>query len=189
MQITVLENPLNSRERSHLTKVDTIVLHHSAGGSLSGAISTLRIKGYSYHYLIDKDGKVYKAVATGRVAFHAGVSTGPQGKNVNAYSIGICFIHEGRPGQDLTMHQRAAAIALLIELRRGMPALHWFTSHRLITMNPDRSGRSRKIDSRPFDYEFFITQTTAVKKDENGKNVADPLVLWEPWEGAAEMPY
>lgn len=76
--------------------IDTIVLHSSydLNGadpySVSGIIKEYEDYGVSAHYLIDRQGGVYRLVEDKNVSYHAGVSKMPDGRrNVNDFSIGI----------------------------------------------------------------------------------------------------
>lgn len=76
--------------------IDTIILHSSYDAvgskpySVSGVIQEWKDAGVSPHYLIDRDGVVYQLVKDADIAYHAGVSRVPDGRNnVNDFSIGI----------------------------------------------------------------------------------------------------
>jgi len=77
--------------------IDTIIIHSSynAVGSdvhdLDDIINKeYKPNGVSPHYIISRDGKIYRLVADQNIAYHAGVSKVPDGrKNVNDFSIGI----------------------------------------------------------------------------------------------------
>ena len=76
--------------------IDTVVLHSSydLNGtdpySVSGIIKEYEDYGVSAHYLIDRKGSIYRLVENKNVAYHAGVSKMPDGRqNVNDFSIGI----------------------------------------------------------------------------------------------------
>lgn len=134
------------KARPQGVNVNTVVLHASAGGSLSGAVSTLRAKGYGYHYLIDKSGKVYKgAPATASVA-HAGESVGPQGSSCNRYSIGVCLINLNDGKDPITLEQQLALRELIPLLKANMGEYKYLTTHYAITVKPD--GSARKTDPR-----------------------------------------
>ena len=100
----------------------------------------------SYHYLIERDGVVFKCVPASKRAWHAGIARGPFGKDVNSYSLGIAFANKGN-GEAYTVAQKVACAELIAELKRQFPKLKYLTSHRLIT--------SRKIDPAHFDFEDF----------------------------------
>ncbi len=82
--------------------IDTVVIHstyNAIGGdpfSVSKIIDIYKSYGVSPHYLLARDGAVYRMVEEKNVAYHAGDSEMPDGRtNVNAFSIGIEVI-----GQD-----------------------------------------------------------------------------------------
>ncbi len=76
--------------------IDTIVLHSSYnpnGGNAYGVSELVNIYesyGVSAHYLIDREGTVYRLVEDKNIAYHAGASKMPDGRqDVNAFSLGI----------------------------------------------------------------------------------------------------
>lgn len=82
--------PQNSRT------IDTIILHSSynaLGGDkydLAKLIEEYKEYGVSPHYLIDREGRVYRLVNDKNIAYHAGESKMPDGRiNVNNFSLGI----------------------------------------------------------------------------------------------------
>jgi len=130
-KIIELKNRLMSGKRTK--PISTIVVHATAGRGLAGAINTLRDRGLSYHYIIEKDGQVTKCVDTGRVAWHAGVSDGPQGKGVNSYSIGISLVNMNDGADPYPHDQREALAALVLELKHAIPSIKWLTTHWAIS--------------------------------------------------------
>lgn len=78
-----------------------IVVHYTAGSSLSGAVTTLKKRGLSYNVLIDKDGSVHQARAFNRRAGHAGRSNWKaaggltNGSTLNRDSIAISLVNLG----------------------------------------------------------------------------------------------
>lgn len=151
--IVILKSWLASRARK--TPATTVVLHATAGESASGAISWLRKIGLSYHYVIAKDGTVTKCVPTGRVAFHAGVSEGPDGSNVNNYSIGVSMANRNDGADPYPREQVAACADLVKELKQGIPSLKWLTCHYSI-------APTRKTDPRGFP-ALMIAQEAGLK--------------------------
>lgn len=76
--------------------IDTIILHSSydASGSdpydIDGIIAQWKEYDVAPHYLVGRDGGVYRLVKDEDIAWHAGVSKTPDGRtNVNDFSIGI----------------------------------------------------------------------------------------------------
>jgi N-acetylmuramoyl-L-alanine amidase len=159
MNTDLLEPWLPHRSRRQGTKVDTIVLHATAGGSLMGALQALsdpdtqyKLRGQkfrgngrslSYHYIIEEDGRIVKCVPTSKVAFHAGVSEGPQGDNCNEYSIGVSFVNFNDGKDPYSKAQYDACKALIQELRAAMPELQILTTHYAVSPG-------RKFDPRGF---------------------------------------
>ena len=70
-----------------MKKVEGAVIHHTGGGSMSGAIETLKQNGLSYHYMIDKGGNVKQLIPGKGVGYHAGY--GP-----NQSTFGIALVAE-----------------------------------------------------------------------------------------------
>lgn len=79
-------------------QIDTIVMHWTGGSSSQGALAALRSQGFSYHYIIDRDGTTYNLVPESRSAFHAGCagrSSDTCERGFNSRSIGISFVSCG----------------------------------------------------------------------------------------------
>ena len=81
--------------------IDTIIIHSSYDAlgddpySVAGLIAEYKSYGVAPHYLIDRNGKIYRLVADQNIAYHAGVSQVPDGrKNVNDFSLGIEIIEK-----------------------------------------------------------------------------------------------
>ncbi len=80
--------------------VRLVVIHGDAGKSDAGTLAWLKDPAsmVSYHYLVGRDGTVYRCVPEGRKAWHAGKSAWKglevQG-SVNACSIGVAFANDG----------------------------------------------------------------------------------------------
>lgn len=106
--------------------IDTVVLHSSYDllgkdpYSVSGIVKEYEEYGVSAHYLIDRQGTIYRLVADNNIAYHAGVSKMPDGRtNVNDFSIGIEMMNT-EAGQ-FTQAQYAAVNALISSLKRQYP--------------------------------------------------------------------
>jgi N-acetyl-anhydromuramyl-L-alanine amidase AmpD len=147
MNVRSLSNWLASRARR--MPCDTVVLHATAGSTFSGALSALRSRELSYHYVIEDeretDGPIRKCVPYGRVAFHAGESEGPHGAGVNNYSVGISFVNRNDGVDGYSLRQYTACLELLLELKRVLP-LKYLTTHALVSPG-------RKTDPRNFPIE------------------------------------
>lgn len=141
MTIVALKNFLASRNRR--ATITTVCLHATAGSSLAGALSALRSRELSYHYIIPKDGKITKCVPYGREAFHAGKSSGPEGLNVNRYSIGISFVNLNDGIDPYTEAQIVACDDLIAQLKAAIPTLSYLTTHYAVSPG-------RKTDPKRF---------------------------------------
>lgn len=128
----------------------TVVLHATAGSTFSGALQALKARELSYHYIIEDeretDGIVRKCVPYGRVAYHAGKSFGPNGSNVNNYSVGISFVNRNDGVDGYSVLQYKACLELIKQLQKAIPTLRYITTHAIIS--PDR-----KTDPRNFPIE------------------------------------
>ncbi len=78
-------------------KIDTIIIH-SSYNAMGGDIHNLetiinqeyRPAGVAPHYIISRQGRIYRLVADHNIAYHAGVSKMPDGRTrVNNFSLGI----------------------------------------------------------------------------------------------------
>jgi hypothetical protein len=71
-------------------KTDGIIVHHTGGRGLQGAISTLKARGLGYHYLVDQDGSVTSFVPDNQTTWHAGkTDKKPELSNSNSVSISL----------------------------------------------------------------------------------------------------
>ena len=137
--LTKLSLPF-SRKRQ--VDCDTVILHATAGSSFMGAYNALKSRELSYHYIIEKDGAINKLVPYSRVAYHAGKSVGPNGSNVNHYSVGISFVNRNDGTDKYTKEQYEACLDLIESLKTGLP-LQWITTHAFISPG-------RKTDPKNF---------------------------------------
>lgn len=87
-------------ENTNKRYIDTIIIHSSYNPFDNDYYNVDKIldiyKDYdvSAHYLIDRQGKIYKLVEEKNIAYHAGKSKMPDGRiNVNYFSIGIELIY------------------------------------------------------------------------------------------------
>lgn len=106
--------------------IDAIILHSSydlAGPdpySVEGIVKEYEDYGVSAHYLIDRAGIIYRLVEDKNIAYHAGVSKMPDGRqNANEFSIGIEIMNT-ETGQ-FTKAQYAAVNDLVAYLKKQYP--------------------------------------------------------------------
>lgn len=77
---------------------DTIVLHYTAGPSLSSAVNTFKdpdVKACA-HILIDRAGNITQMIPFNKISWHAGESSWLDRNGINKFSIGIEIVNAGR---------------------------------------------------------------------------------------------
>lgn len=126
---------------------ESIILHTTLGNTYQGAFDTLKIRGLSYHYIIDIDGTIRELIPIERSAWHAGVKSNPNARvraffgndNPNRRGIGISFVRRGHP--TLEPEQRDAAVWLIKNIgeRTGVRynADNIFTHHEITDYKPE----------------------------------------------------
>jgi N-acetyl-anhydromuramyl-L-alanine amidase AmpD len=134
--------------------IDVIVIHstfNAEGGdtfSVAGVLDQFKNEGVTSHYLIDREGKIYKLVPDSDIAFHAGKSMLPDGReNVNHCSIGIELINS--PNVPPNSYQYESLNLLLCKLESEYPI-------KIITGHSDIAPE-RKDDPWLFSWEKVTT--------------------------------
>lgn len=115
----IIETPSpNHNARPAGVRPDLIVIHGTAGKTDAGDLSWCRDprSRVSYHYLIGRDGRIYRLVPDEQRAWHAGESSWEGRSNCNDYSIGVGLSNDGR--EPYTPAQYDAAAWLVGELMR-----------------------------------------------------------------------
>ena len=147
--IIPLTKELNSNRRKKA--ISGIILHSTAGASATSTIDWLRRSPAkpSYHYIIERDGTIFKCVATSKRAWHAGVSRGWDGQNCNDYTIGIAFANMNDGHERVTKAQEEACAWLIFQLEAAIPTLKHISTHRLVSPG-------RKNDPRGWAFLSFV---------------------------------
>lgn len=129
----IIERPSpNHGARPDRASIDAIVLHGTAGTAESDLSWLCNADSrVSYHYLIDRDGQVYRLVDEERRAWHANPSEWDGRPDLNDWSIGVGLSNRGpvgadprNPGQEsYPSAQLMAAAELLTDIcdRHGIP--------------------------------------------------------------------
>lgn len=99
------------KSHGQMKNVAGAIIHHTGGESVTGAISTLKQRGLSYHYIVDKDGNVHQLLPDGAVGFH---TLPGKGGLSNANTIGISLA--AKDDTDVTPKQVEAAKQLNAKL-------------------------------------------------------------------------
>jgi N-acetyl-anhydromuramyl-L-alanine amidase AmpD len=136
--------------KSNGRTIDTIVVHSSYDAlsgnpySLEGLIKEYKQYGVAPHYLIDRQGIIYRLVEDKNTAYHAGVSQTPDGrKNVNEFSLGIEIMTTKK---DTPTEEQYAALQKLIDFLKRSYKIKYVLGHNQI-------AEGRKDDPWNFDWE------------------------------------
>lgn len=135
-----------------------VVIHADAGSSDAGTISWIESakSAVSYHFLVGRDGAVYRFVDESKRAWHAGDSTWPEctteipGRkpSVNDYSIGVAFANNGVEAYRPEQYKAGAELVAGICARYKIGA-EWIVGHNQVSPQ-------RKKDPYPhFDWKEF----------------------------------
>ncbi|EKE15550.1 MAG: hypothetical protein ACD_11C00145G0023 [uncultured bacterium] len=131
-------------------KIDTIIIHstyNSLGGdeySVDKIVNIYKSYEVAAHYLIARDGSVYKLVDENNIAYHAGVSKTPDGRNdVNKFSIGIEMIGNKTDGYTDSQYD---AVSDLVKKIKKSHSIKYVLGHKDI-------APERKTDPWKFDWD------------------------------------
>ena len=88
----------NTSGRFQSGSPDTIVIHFTAGSSLSSSVSVLTNadSGVSAHFAVGRNGDIVQMLPTNKIAWHAGESYYEGRSGLNQYSIGIELDNAGQ---------------------------------------------------------------------------------------------
>lgn len=125
-----------NRERSPRRATSYIILHTTEGGG-RGSLEKLRRYGEA-HYMVDRDGKVYRIIHRNRIAFHAGRSMWRGTTNLDNVSIGIEIV--GYHNKPITAKQKLA----LSELLRQLQSIYGIPDHRVLPHSMVAYGRPNR---------------------------------------------
>jgi len=126
MGINIVENNFNFGLLTNRSKTTGILYHHVAGTMTVQAIHNMHKNtngwaGIGYHFVVDKDGYIYRGRPIGKVGSHA------TGYNSNA--VGICF-NGNFDLESMPEAQKNAGKALTAYVKGLYPAITWIKRHR-----------------------------------------------------------
>ena len=130
--------------------ISAIVLHHTGPGGLKATLSWAKSdeSRISYHYVIDTDGKLYQLVKEADKAWHSGNSSLRGNRSVNAISLGIALVGEGK--EEFTDSQYKSLAWLCDAMRKKYNIVDDnIVSHKDV-------APTRKVDPKPFDRKRFL---------------------------------
>ena len=97
MKIRVNKSVNFSKKTRSLRDIQYLIIHYT--GMQSGRESIIRLcnpkSKVSSHFVISKNGKIYRLVDDNKIAWHAGKSCWGKYKNINKNSIGIELVNKG----------------------------------------------------------------------------------------------
>lgn len=164
MNLEHLNPYLTHRPRPANVQPELIVLHATAGSSVTGAVATLREKRLGYHYIIDKDGTIWKCAPIGSITYHAGSSYGPlqaalgvpmnrrrdgtfeAGCSVNSYSIGISYVNLN-DGRDPYPNAQILACEELVRVIAAAVPIRWLTTHAQVSFPRKTDPKGARSDA------------------------------------------
>ncbi|MDI6591405.1 MAG: N-acetylmuramoyl-L-alanine amidase [Patescibacteria group bacterium] len=132
--------------------IDTIIIHsaYNALGddiySVEGVLYEFKLYNAGPHYLIARDGTIYRLVPEGDIGFHAGTSKMPDGRtNVNNFSIGIELLYHKNESPNEIQYQK---LVKLVKKLKSKYKIDYILGHKDI-------APSRKTDPWNFDWQKF----------------------------------
>ncbi len=149
----------NYQPRSPRVPVDILIIHHTAEDlDTSLSLLTDKTKNVSAHYLIAKDGAVFRLVPEEFEAYHAGRSYWQGRMGLNNYSIGIELENSGK--EAFTEPQ----IQALVELTTDIVSRYNIPSENVLGHSDIAPGRKRD-PSEYFDWKYLAQQGIGVWPD------------------------
>ena len=159
MDILERPSPNVSRDRqgtpaTRRQPIRALVLHDTGGKTAEGALSWFESaqSGVSAHYIIGKDGQVFRCVPDEQIAWHAGHSRLWGRENVNWFSLGLEIVDDN-DSDPYPAAQMDSLIWLAEDLcRRHALTLGGIVGHQHICLPP-----GRKVDpGRDFPWADFL---------------------------------
>lgn len=147
----IVERPVPFGHEDRTTRtIDTVIVHSSYDAlgdepySVSGIIEEYRQYGVAAHYLIDRKGGIYRLVEDRDVAYHAGVSSVPDGRTgVNEFSIGVELVEKDTDSPTSAQYE---SLNGLLAYLRGKYDIRYVLGH-------DDIAPERKTDPWNFDWD------------------------------------
>ena len=166
----------NQDDRPSGTPIDTLILHYTGMPSGAAAIDRLRdpVARVSSHYVVEKDGAIFRLVAEERRAWHAGISSWRGHTLLNGRSIGIEIVNPGhefgyRPFPALQM-AAVCDLCLAILARHPIPA-------RNVVAHSDVAPDRKEDPGELFDWEGLAANGVGVWPAHEGAPEGDALTL------------
>jgi N-acetylmuramoyl-L-alanine amidase len=140
--------------------ISAIVIHDTAGKTAESALTWFEspTSQVSSHYVIDKDGSVYRCVPDARKAWHAGESVLHGVRDVNQYSIGIELVDDN----DGDLYP-AAQMLVVEELTAVLSETYQIPLNRIVGHQHISVPLGRKVDpGKDFDWFGFLASVAGL---------------------------
>lgn len=167
--------------------IDMLILHYTGMQTAQDALDRLcdPAAKVSAHYLIDEDGSVWRLVDETRRAWHAGVSSWRDCRDINGASIGIELVNPGHEFGYRTFPE--AQMAALEELARDILVRHAIPSRHVLGHSD--VAPQRKLDpGELFDWPRLARAGIGLWPD-FGASVTPPESIADVQAGLATIGY
>ena len=124
---------LPARDRRQGAVVDRVILHHTGDDQASKTYKTLKDRGLSVHYIIDRDGTIDYVVDESKIAYHAA--------GWNTRSIGIEIVNTGYRDMDYTEEQYASINNLGKDIASRWPSIKFDNEHVIAHYQASTTGK------------------------------------------------
>ncbi len=158
MRVTEAPSP-NFDDRGR--NVDMIVLHYT--GMKTGAEALARMRDpeakVSAHYMVERNGDVFRLVAEDKRAWHAGVASWKGETDINARAVGIEIVNPGHEFgyEEFPDVQIGAVIALIKDIRTRHDV-----SPAMVLGHSDVAPRRKEDPGEKFPWERLAAEGVAV---------------------------
>lgn len=164
----VLNKPLPVKREIRDSSANFIVLHYDDGNSYSIARRTLIRRKLSYHYYVQRDGKIIKMVDPKYRASHVGLSYYKGYVRLNKYSIGICLQNNSKQSYTEEQYKSTAWLVNQLQTRYNDS-----TSAHVIGHSDVALPFGRKIDpGELFDWAKLKKYITEIRNEQPHSNRA-----------------
>lgn len=152
--------------------IDMLIMHTTESSSFQSTASTFmhqKNPPVTAHYVIDRDGKIYRFCPEERAANHAGkgswrLATGEEIRNLNQRSIGIEF--QCGPGEEITPQQVAAGLWLTKDIMRRNPHIR----PENVVGHSDVAGTRKTDPGLSFPWELWVENGLAANPTRRGND-------------------
>ena len=154
----IVDRPSTSfGDRAAGASIDLIVLHYTAMADAEAALGRLCDPAceVSCHYLIGRDGTLYRMVSEDKRAWHAGEGAWAGQGDVNSRSIGIELDNDGASSFDEALMTSLEALLVDLTERHDLPA-------KAVIGHADMAPGRKRDPGRRFDWQRLAAENLSV---------------------------